>query len=493
MKVLLFIPPGGYFAERWSKGSLMPPLGLLYIAAVLEREGVDVEVVPAEVLRLSWRDVERIIEEKKPDIVGVTTTTENRFQSFELLKRSKKVRPEAWTVLGGPHASMAAEDALAHIPEIDIVVRGEGELTMAELVKALSEGRDRRVLRNVLGISFRDEDGNVVTNPPRPFIKNLDELPFPARHLVPYERYRFEMDIPGMGRVRAVNLMTSRGCPFNCNFCATPVNWGRRVRAHSPERVLAEIEDAMDKYGIRAVWFYDDTFNANPARLEKICDMIIERKLGIKWYAEIRVDVMTKELFAKMVEAGLFYVSFGVEAGSERVRKEIIRKNVDLDQVRRIISWSREFGVIPNPFFIFSHPTETWEEAQETIKLIEEFKDDADISVSILHIYPGTDLERTAKQLGVLPEDFTWTKKRDRRIITLPAAQGEVPLFKHLLTWAQISELIFRWNVAQRKVSVWRKALQALKNIRSIDDLWRYFIMFLVYLKVKILKALGKL
>lgn len=493
MKVLLFIPPGGYFAERWSKGSLMPPLGLLYIAAVLERNGVDVEVIPAEVLGYSWKDVERIIEDRKPDIIGVTSTTENRFQSFELLKRSKRVRPQAWTVLGGPHASMAAEDTLQHIPEIDIVVKGEGEYTMLELVKALSERNSHDVLSKIKGISYRDENGFVKINPRRPLIQNLDELPFPARHLVPYEQYRFEMEIPGKGKVKAVNLMTSRGCPFNCNFCATPVNWGRKVRTHSPERVLAEIEEAMERYGAKAVWFYDDTFNANPARLRKICDMIIERKLDIKWYAEVRVDVLTKDLFARMVEAGLFYVSFGVEAGSERVRKEVIHKNVDLRQVRNIIAWSKEFGVTPNPFFIFSHPTETWEEAQETIKLIEEFKDEADISVSILHVYPGTQLEKTARQLGVIPEDFTWTRKRDPRIITLPAAQGDVPLFKHLLTWAQISELIFRWNVAQKKVSVWRKALQALKNIRTFKDIWRYFIMFLVYLKVMILKKLGKL
>ncbi len=493
MKVMIFVPPGGYFAERWSKGPFMPPLGIIYIGTVLKNHGVDVELVPAELYNLSWREIARKIETEKPDVVGVTSTTENRFQAFKLLKIAKKARPQAWTVFGGPHASMAARDTLQHLPYVDIVVRNEGEITTLEMVQALQASDPYKNLEKVLGISFRTPDGRIVENPKRPYIKPLDLLPIPDRELIHFRDYGFSMEIPGKGRVPALNMMTSRGCPFNCNFCATPVNWGRAVRMHSVERVIQEIELGMKEYGIKAVWFYDDTFDANPKRLEKLCDIFIERKYNINWYAEVRVDILTKPLLEKMVRSGLYYLSFGVEAGSERVRKEIIRKNVDIEQVRRTIKWAKELGITPNPFFIFSHPTETWEEAQQTIRLIEEFSEDCDISVSILHIYPGTDLEKTARELGVLPQDFTWTRKRDPRIITLPAAQGDVPLFKHLLSWAQISELVFRWNLAQRKVSVWRKALQALKNLRSWKDIPRYFIMLYVYLKLKIKKTLGRL
>ncbi len=493
MKVMIFVPPGGYFAERWSKGPIMPPLGIIYIATVLKQNGVDVELVPAELYQMSWKEIARKIETEKPDIVGVTSTTENRFQAFKLLKIAKKARPQVWTVFGGPHASMAARDTLTHLPFVDIVVRNEGEITTLELVKALEGSDPYKNLEKVLGISFRTEDGRVIENPRRPYIKPLDLLPIPDRELIHFREYNFSMEIPGKGMVPALNMMTSRGCPFNCNFCATPVNWGRAVRMHSVERVIQEIEQGIKDYGIKAVWFYDDTFDANPKRLEKLCDIFIERKYGINWYAEVRVDILTKPLLEKMVRSGLYYLSFGVEAGSERVRKEIIRKNVDIEQVRRTIKWAKELGITPNPFFIFSHPTETWEEAQETIRLIEEFSSDCDISVSILHIYPGTDLEKTAKELGVLPEDFTWTRKRDPRIITLPAAQGDVPLFKHLLSWAQISELVFRWNLAQKKVSVWRKAIQAIKNIRTWKDIPRYAVMFYIYVKLKVKKALGEI
>lgn len=490
MKIVLFIPPGGYFAERWKKGSLMPPLGLLYIGAVLEREGFDVEIIPSEVLNLKWKDIEKIVESKKPDIVGVTTTTENRFQSFELVRRAKKVFPSTITVLGGPHVSMAPDDTIRNLPYVDIVVRGEGEKTMVELAKAIMEkGKDS--LKKILGISFR-ENGNIIHNPPRPPIKNLDELPFPARHLIPYEKYNFYMDVPGEGKLPAVNLMTSRGCPFNCNFCATPINWGRAVRGMSPQRVLEEIELCIDKYGARAIWFYDDTFNYNPNRVEAICDGIIKRGLNIKWTCELRIDILQKDLLKKMKEAGLYYASFGLEAGSERVRKEIIGKNIDLKHLKNTVEWCKELDIKANCFFIFSHPTESWEEAKETIEIIESLKDDCEISTSILHIYPGTPLEKWAKEHGKLPKDFSWTRKRDGRVIVLPAALGHVPVFKDKLTWFQISELVFRWAEAKGGISYIRKVPDVVRNIGSFSDLIRYSVMFLVFVKIKLQKMMKR-
>jgi anaerobic magnesium-protoporphyrin IX monomethyl ester cyclase len=483
MKVILFVPPGGYFAERWSQGSTMPNLGILYIAAVLEQDGVEVQVVPADVLMMSFEEIGKIITDEKPDIVGITVTTENRFDAFELAKLSKQIRPQALTVIGGPHCTHTADDTLKHLPYVDVVVRNEGEETMSELCKALQADGD---LSKVTGISYHDSEGNTVHNPTRIYIKDLNDLPYPARHLVPLDKYNFQMDVPGMGMIPASSVITSRGCPFSCTFCATPGNWGRKVRAHSPEYVLDEIQFCIDKYGAKAIWFYDDIFNFNPKRVNEICDLILKRKMDFKWFCEIRVDVMTKPLLEKMASAGLFHLGFGVEAGSERVRKQIIDKKLDLDQARNVVNWSNEVGVVPNPFFIFSHPTETWEEAQETIQIMEEFKDKTEQSIAIMHVYPGTPLEKTAREMGLLPPDFTWTRKYDRRIITLPAAQGDVPLFIDKLNWWQISELLFRWSDFRRKkYRIWNKIPKAVQSIHSFGDFKRYFIMFLVYMKVK--------
>ncbi len=491
MKVQLFVPPGGYFAERWSRGVSMPPLGILYIAAVLEKEGIEVEVVPADILNLSWRDIGRKIKNDRPDIVGVTSTTENRFQSFKLIQIAREAYPQALTIMGGPHASMAAEDTLTHIAALDVVVRGEGELTMLELCRALENNKDLSVLKQIAGISFR-LDGQVFSNPARPPIADLDSLPYPAFHLIPFKKYNFKIEVPGQGRLEAANMMTSRGCPFNCNFCATPVNWGRAVRARSPLHVVDEIEFLIEKYGARVIYFYDDTFNLSHRRMEEISSLIIERRLPIFWCCEVRMDLMTKPLLAKMKEAGLFQISFGLEAGSERVRNEIINKKIKLEDFFNLVSWCQELEVIPNVFFIFSHPTETWEEAQETIRLIEAYQGKIDASVAILHVYPGTPLEKTAREKGLLPANFTWTKKHFPGIITLPTAQGDVPLFVDELTWAQISELLFRWSMSGGRISLWRKIPRVFKNIRSWEDVKRYVIMALVFLRLKFQRARRK-
>ncbi len=491
MKVQLFVPPGGYLAERWSKGTSMPPLGILYIAAFLEREGIEVEIIPADILNLSWRQIARKIEADRADIIGVTSTTENRFQSFKLLQIARQTNPQAVTVLGGPHASMAPEDALIHFPEIDVVVRGEGELTMVELCRALEGGKrnfDR--LKKIEGISYR-HNGQIIANPPRALIADLDSLPYPAFHLIPFEKYNFKIPVLGKGLLPAINMMTSRGCPFNCNFCATPVNWGRHVRAMSPLRVIEEIEFLIERYGAKVIYFYDDTFNLSSHRVEEITGLMIERRLPINWCCEVRIDLMSKELLTRMKEAGLFQISFGLEAGSERIRNEIINKKIKIEDFHNLVSWCRELEIIPSAFFIFSHPTETWEEAQETIKIIEEYQGKIEATVAILHIYPGTPLEKEAKQRGLLPPDFTWSKKHIPGIVTLPTAQGDVPLFIDRLSWAQISELLFRWSMSGGRISLWRKAVNVIKNIRSFEDLKRYIIMAFVFLKLK-LKQMSK-
>jgi anaerobic magnesium-protoporphyrin IX monomethyl ester cyclase len=244
---------------------------------------------------------------------------------------------------------------------------------------------------------------------------------------------------------------------------------------------------------VQVIFFFDDTFNVNKKRVEEICNLILEKKLDIFWKCDARLDLLDKPLLEKMKEAGLFHLSFGLEAGSERVRNEIINKKINIEDFHSVIQWCNELNIIPNAFFIFSHPTETWQEAQQTVKIIEEYKDKIEASIAILHIYPGTPLEQTAKKMNILPEDFSWTKKYYSKIITLPAVQGDVPLFVDKLTWAQISELIFRWSSTSRaKVSILTKIPRIMTNIRALGDIKRYLIMVFVYLRLKIKKLLKK-
>ncbi|HJO63625.1 MAG TPA: cobalamin-dependent protein, partial [Desulfobacterales bacterium] len=207
MRFQLFVPPQGYVAQRWSEGSSMPSLGILYLAAVLEKNGVEVDVVPADILGYDWEKITKRIESFKPEVVGVTTTTENRFDSFKLIQTAKKVNPNIVTVLGGPHISMAREDTLINVKDVDILVIGEGEDTVVDLIRAL-EAKEN--VSKVKGIFFRDDQGKVCYSGDRESIRNLDTLPFPARHLIPMNEYNFFIATRDGRKRKAQNIITSR-------------------------------------------------------------------------------------------------------------------------------------------------------------------------------------------------------------------------------------------------------------------------------------------
>ncbi len=485
-KIHLIIPPSGYMAQRWKEGSLMPPLGILYIAAVLRQSGTEVYITASEVLKLSYQEIIKEVAAFNAPLIGITVTTENRFEVIELSRKIKRHFPEKIIMIGGPHSTMAYRDMLTTVPEIDLAFVGESEQTIKDIVLWFQKGANRDELAKIKGIAFL-KDGQVHFSGRNSLIENLDQLPYPAKDLIPVEKYNFFWKVNGIS-LPAANLMTSRGCPFNCNFCATPVNWGRKVRGYSPERVLAEIKWNIERFGARFIWFYDDTFNYSPERTKRICELLIKEKLDILFECELRIDILDYELLKLMKQAGLHYFSFGVEAGSERVRREIIHKQFDTGKVYQVLDWARELEIETNAFFIFSHPTETWPEAQETIEIIKRIKDRSEISVAILHIYPGSELEDYARRKKIIPEDFNWAKK-DRRIMQLPAAQGEVPLFKENLSWMQIGELILKWSMHSKKVSLIKKIPYLIKSVKSVKDIYIYFLMFLVFLKIKLFKT----
>ncbi len=467
----------------------MPPLGIGYVAAALEQTIHHVEILDCHVLKMTDADIVRELEARKPDIAGLTFTTENRFEAFELAGLIRSTLPECHLTAGGPHVSLAEMDTLEGIKAFDSVVIGEGEYTMTQLADCLQAGGADKDLRKIKGLVFRTEDGALESTGPSEKILDLDALPFPARHLYPpAEKYNFKFDVPGQGVKRFSNLMTSRGCPANCNFCATPHMWGRKVRMRSPENIVAEMESAVKDHNAEAFWLFDDTFNSSPRRVERICDLMIERGLNrMPWFCEVRVDVMTRDLLEKMKNAGCYTIGFGVESGSQRILDDVIRKNLKLEKVYQLYDWCRELDVIANPFFIISHPTETWGEAQQTLAMIRQFKQNAHVSMAFLHVYPGTELEEIARENGTLPPDFKWYHADRKDVKTLVSAQGNVPIFLDKLTWSQISDILFEW-AAMQDYSVLRKIPRVLRSIKNFDDFKRYSLMGWRYI-VKKLKA----
>jgi radical SAM superfamily enzyme YgiQ (UPF0313 family) len=387
-----------------------------------------------------------------------------RFAAFELIKLVKQTLPETFTIAGGPHVSLTADDTLTGLQELDIIVRGEGEETIKELIDELGNGND---LSKIAGISYR-KDNTIIHNPPRAFIKDLDSLPFPEQQL---DEYNFQRHVPGRGVIRFASILASRGCPYNCYFCSLKTLWSRRVRYRSPENVINELLFLKDRYGIKGFHVLDDTFTLNRKWVEEICDLLEKRELHLSFICHIRVDSVDFNLLKRMKEAGCYELSYGVESGSQRILDEVIGKRTKIEQIRNVRAWCKDLGIHPLESFIISHPTETKEDLDKTWKLILESPCKDGVTVNFLRIYPGTEVERIAREQEILPHDFSWAKRFNQKI-DIPSLHGDVPLFKDILSWKDISEFLIKWH-KYKKYPVASRINQALKEIHSLKDFIR--------------------
>lgn len=364
-------------------------LGLGYLAAVLEKYNYRVDVIDCEVLKLSYEEFRSEIKKRQPDVVGLTSTTLTYKSALKLIKIAKEECPNCVTVLGGPHVTFWDEKALEECPELDVVVRREGEYTFLELVKRIEAGNS---YQDIIGTTCR-KDGNTVRNPDRPYIENLDELPFPARHLWPSERLREYEDI--------LYLAASRGCIFWCEFCSTVRMHGRKFRMRTPKNIVDELEHLQKTFGVEKFTFCDDAFTADQPRIEELCNEILRRELKIKWNCGTRVDMITKELLLKMKEAGCISVWFGVESGLQQVLDQM-HKGITTEQTTKSLGWVREVGLKPVPNVILGFPGETKKSAWKTIKFVEKVSPDDLGFYNIATPFPGTPLYDSVKEKGWL-------------------------------------------------------------------------------------------
>ena len=253
----------------------------------------------------------------------------------------------------------------------------------------------------------------------------------------------------------------------------------------SVDNIIDEIELLRNKYKVKAIWIFDDTFTVSKQRVMEFCNRILEKKWDLSWFCEARVDTVDRELLTLMKKSGCYSIGFGVESGSQRILDEVIGKNISLDQVKETANICKELGIISNPFFIFSHPGEEREDIEKTMDMIRNWPQPSSISLSLLHVYPGTSLEKIAKEKGIVPEDFSWTRENDNRVTILPTAQGHVPIFIDKLSLKQLSEYLFEWRERQGYV-LWKKIPEAVLSIRSPKDISRYFSIFRGYLRHKL-------
>lgn len=461
---VLVKPPRVEYTSKFNKLSnhlygFHPPLGLLYIASMLEKEGISVSVIDSDIQGYCLEDCLEYIKQTSPSIVGITAMSTFVKTSAELLHRVKHYNKNILCVMGGPHPTVLPEETLKKYTGVDVIVRVEGEFTMLELCKAFFDGKD---FSRIEGISYREDD-KVLHTPNRPFIKDLGVLPFPARHLLPIEKYKINT-IHGEHGI-TTSISTSRGCPYRCAFCGQ--HFGRKVRYFSPDYVMSEIHDILS-LGINHIDFVDDTLTVNRKRLEAILDAIIKENLALQLAGTTRVDCIDGELLQKMRRAGFVRVDFGIESGNQGIL-DIIEKGITLDQARKAVRAAREAGLDVVTYFILGLPGDTHKTVEETINFACELN--ADVASFAVHLpLPGTKTWEMARNnehgLTMLVDDIDGFGKHSEGAVIRVNDLSEQDLSKYYLKAYQRFYLRPS-NIIKRFLCIIRSPRKLVNNVKA--------------------------
>jgi radical SAM superfamily enzyme YgiQ (UPF0313 family) len=450
MKILLVDPPFYRFIGYYNRYF---PLGLAYIATVLREEGHEVLIYDADCnenpskmdfTRLEdsyplylkslnddnhyiWQEMREIVRDFQPDLIGISIWTTFAASAFKIASICKQYDKNLPVVMGGPHISIKHEEVLEICPDVDFLVRGEGEETFLELVRAVRAkwGNKNATFNDIKGISYK-KNGKIIHNSPREFIKDLDSIPFPARDLL-LNKNSYNSEDMGL-------LMTSRGCPYNCSYCATSI-WQRKIRYRSVDNIIEEIKLIIDKYSTRQFTFKDDSFTVDKKIVIELCDRLIREKIKVNWDCNTRVNLVDEELLKKMKKAGCNSIKVGIETGSERISK-LMNKKISFEQCRKAAKLFREAGIHWTGYFMMGLPSETKEEVYQTLQFMKELKPDY-ASLSVYEPFPGTELfeigiekglvqnKRTLEDLYNISPKYYYVKDINRRVDTMDNREFE--------------------------------------------------------------------
>jgi len=396
MKVAIIAPPYPL------AGAPAPPLGVTYVAAAFAASGAEVRIFDYIVRRYTEKKLREELETFRPDIVGATSVTLNFPPAAAILEDVKRADPSIITMMGGPHVSFTAANTLAGYPGIDLIVMGEGEETIRELVES---GIRKELLPGIKGIAYRKK-GAIEVNDPREFIPDLDSLPQPARHLLPLSRYQ-ALGYP-------ISLITGRGCPYECIFCQGRRMVGKRIRQRSAIRVVDEIAEILS-YGINRINVADDLFVTNKKKVREVCQEINKRGLKFTWSAFARVNTVDRETLEIMRDTGCDSVSFGVESGNPEMLARI-RKGITLDQVRLAVNLCNEVGILAHTSFIAGLPGESPETLEDTKKFAASLG--SLYGYHILAPFPGTTVREKVAEFDLEILTDNWVQYDANRAIT---------------------------------------------------------------------------
>lgn len=401
IKIVFVMPPYPFARTIGSKQTkkligLLPPLGVGYLSSFLEKNGpYTCNFVDAIAEQIDEDKTIEKISELKPDLIGISSfTTFIPNSAYSLVKKLKQNLKNVPVIMGGPHTTSFGETVLSDCPEVDYVLPGDAELSLFELLERLRENKSPYETR---GLIYRKSNGEIIANPPAPIVENLDILPFPNREI--YNNNLYE-PLPSLSPKRpAMPMITARGCPWGrCKFCYQGGKYAPPFRRRSPENVISEIKELIDKYNVKNIIFWDDNFCILPEWIEKFCSLIKSEKINIVWSVLSRVNTVTKKMLQQMAEAGCYSIQFGIESGNPNILK-LIGKGHTLEQCRNAVKWAKEAGMETRAFFVLGFPTETPEMSEETIRFACELNIDYVVFFSY-YIAPGTPLAEIALREG---------------------------------------------------------------------------------------------
>lgn len=407
MKVYLLSPPSDDGSKRVREGrcqaqegiwiTLWPPISLAQIASVLEGRGLTVKVTDASAEEIDEKRLEEILLAFSPDVLMINTSTPSIDHDLTMATFAKRVLPSIVTVAFGIHVSELPEACMKAEEALDFILHNEPEHTAAELTEILQTSRD---FSKVLGITYRDKD-RIITNPPRPYIKDLDALPFPAWHLVDIHRY-----VLPYSRRPYLKVTPARGCPYQCVFCVAQGYYGRRLRMRTVESVLAELKYDIQRYGVNDFFFWTETFTMNRNFVIELCRRMQEENLGIRWVCNSRVDTIDAEMLSAMKAAGCWMISYGVESSSQEILDRS-KKGITVEQIEEACRMTRKAGIQMTAHIVFGLPGDTPKSIRDTVRFAKKMGFDY-AQFYCATPWPGTELYEMAKEYGWLIPEAPW-------------------------------------------------------------------------------------
>lgn len=418
--------------------SCSPPLGIAYVAAVLRKNGYNVNIIDGNIIK-NENEMKSLIRKNKPDVVGITMMTQSVPESEKIAKIVKELNQNTTIIVGGPHPTIMPKEILKN-KNIDIAAIGEGEYTFLELIRSIE---NKKPVNKVKGIYYKINRKIKKTIPRKP-IENLDELPFPARDLLPMEYYL--SNIPQYPFIVPVTHLTVvRGCPFNCSFCQPTGKklFGTKVRYRSPDNVIDEMEFLIEKYKLRSINLNGDTLTADKKWIYSFCDKLKKRKIDIKWNLGTRVNTVTRDMLKKMGSVGCYFIQFGVESGSQRILDDVMHKGITVKQTKDCFKWCNEAGIIGSANIMIGSPSETRYDIYLTYKLLKEI-DPGFISAYITNPIPGTHLYSIAKsKKWVNTNDFSKLNRHGKGTMKRELEDAEIEKYIKLF-WALYEQKLIK-------------------------------------------------